>query len=42
MGIPVIYDADISHKSPSLSIINGSIASIELKNKKFTINFELK
>lgn len=41
LNIPIIYDADISHKSPCLTIINGSIASIEVKNGKGKITFEL-
>ena len=42
LNIPIIYDADISHKSPCLTIINGSIATINVKDGKSTINFELK
>ena len=42
LNIPVIYGADISHKSPCLTIINGSIANINLTKGKFNINFELK
>ncbi len=42
LGIPIIYDVDISHKSPCLTIINGSIANIKLINGKFSITFELK
>ena len=42
LNIPIIYDADISHKGPSLTIINGSIATIKVKEGKSTINFELK
>ena len=42
LNIPIIYDADISHKGPSLTIINGSIATIKVKEGKSTTNFELK
>lgn len=42
MNIPIIYDADISHKAPCLTIINGSIATISVKDGKGTISFELK
>lgn len=42
LNIPIIYDADISHKNPSLIIINGSIATIKYNNGKGTISFELK
>ena len=42
LNIPIVYDADISHKAPCLNIINGSIASIDVKDGKGTISFELK
>ncbi len=42
LGIPIIYDADISHKAPSLTIINGSIATVEVNDGKGKIEFELK
>lgn len=41
LNIPIIYDADVSHKSPSLTIINGSIAHVTCKDKKGTISFKL-
>lgn len=42
LNIPIIYDADISHKVPCLTIINGSIATIKVKDGKGTISFDLK
>lgn len=42
LNIPIIYDADISHKAPCLTIINGSIATIDVKEGKGRIFFELK
>ena len=41
LNIPIIYDADISHKGPSLTIINGSIAHIECDKGKGKIEFRL-
>ena len=41
LNIPIIYDADISHKSPCLTIINGSIATIKVANGTSSINFKL-
>ena len=41
LNIPVIYDADISHKAESLPIINGSIATIECIKNKGTISFRM-
>ncbi|MCR5146956.1 MAG: LD-carboxypeptidase [Clostridia bacterium] len=40
--IPIIYDADVSHKGPCLTIINGAIATIECKDGKGKVSFELK
>lgn len=40
--LPIIYNADIGHVSPKMTIINGSIAKIESKEGKGKINFELK
>lgn len=42
LNIPIIYDADISHKAPSLTIINGSIATVNVSDGKGSISFELK
>lgn len=41
LNIPIVYDADISHKSPCLTIINGAIASVYTKDGKGSITFEL-
>lgn len=42
LNIPIIYDFDLGHVSPRMTIINGSIMSIHYKNYKATIDFELK
>ena len=42
LNIPVIYDADISHKSQCLPILNGSIATVECGNKKGKISYIMK
>ena len=42
LNIPIIYDADISHKAPCLTIINGSIINLEVKNGQGKISFDLK
>ena len=41
LDIPVVYDADISHKDPCIPIINGSVASINVKDGKAKISYEL-
>lgn len=42
LGVPIVYDADISHKDPTMTIINGAIATINVANGKGKIKFELK
>ena len=42
LNIPIIYDADISHKPPCIPIINGAITEIEVKDGKGKIKYELK
>lgn len=42
LNIPIIYDADFSHKAPCLPVINGSIAHLTVKDGKGTISYELK
>ncbi len=42
LNIPIVYDADISHKSPSLTIINGAIAEFNVQNGRGIVKFELK
>lgn len=38
LGIPIVYDADITHKKPNMTIINGSIINIDVKNGKGIIS----
>ncbi|MBQ6841339.1 MAG: LD-carboxypeptidase [Bacilli bacterium] len=42
LDIPIIYDADFSHKAPCLPVINGSLATVEVSNFKGIIKYELK
>lgn len=42
LDIPIIYDADISHKAPSLTIINGALVNLNVKDGKASISFVLK
>ena len=42
LNIPIIYDSDISHKAPCLTIINGSIANVKCVKGKGEISFELR
>ena len=42
LKIPVIFDADISHKAECLPILNGSIATVSCIKNKGTIKFEMK
>lgn len=40
LGLPIILDADIGHKPPQFSIINGALGTVKSNNKKGTIIFE--
>ncbi|MBR4110072.1 MAG: LD-carboxypeptidase [Clostridia bacterium] len=42
MNIPIIVDADIGHKPPQMTIINGAIATITSESGKGSALFELK
>ena len=41
LDIPIIYNADVSHKGPCLNIINGVIAEVEVKNNKGKVKFRI-
>lgn len=41
LNIPIIFDADISHKSPCITIINGAITTVSVNNGKGKISFQL-
>ncbi len=42
IGIPIIYDMDVSHRKPNMTIINGALIDITAKDGKGTIKQELK
>lgn len=42
LNVPIIINADIGHKPPQMTIINGTIARIELNAGKGSIEFKLK
>ena len=42
LDIPIIYDADISHKGPSMTIINGAIVNITYSDGKGEVEFEIR
>ena len=41
LSVPIIYDADISHKGPCMTIINGALASVNYESGKGCISFKL-
>lgn len=41
LKIPVLYDADFSHKAPCLPVVNGSFAKVEFKDNKGYISYLL-
>lgn len=42
LKIPIIMDADIGHKPPQMTIINGAIAKIKSEDGRGSIEFKLK
>lgn len=42
LKVPIIYDTDVSHKGPCLTIINGAMASVKCENGSGSIGFEVK
>jgi muramoyltetrapeptide carboxypeptidase LdcA involved in peptidoglycan recycling len=40
LDLPIILDADIGHKSPQVTMINGAITTITSKDGKGIITFE--
>lgn len=40
LGVPIILDADIGHKPPQLTMINGAIANLHITGPKGSISFE--
>lgn len=41
LKVPIIYDTDVSHKGPCLTIINGAMATVKCENGGGSINFEV-
>ena len=37
-----VYNADVGHTYPNMTIINGAIATLTVKNKKGSVKLELK
>ncbi len=42
LNIPVVYDGDIGHKPPNMTLINGSFAELSLNNSKATLTQHLR
>lgn len=42
LNVPIILDADIGHKAPQMTIINGGMANINSKEGKGCITFSIK
>ena len=39
-NVPIIFDVDLGHLSPSMPIVTGSIANVELKDNELTIDMK--
>lgn len=42
LGVPIILDADIGHKAPQMTLINGAIAKIHSEGGKGSISFDMR
>ena len=40
MNVPVIFEADIGHKPPMMTILNGAVGTVKSKDGKGSISFE--
>ncbi|VGO19816.1 S66 peptidase family protein [Pontiella sulfatireligans] len=41
LNIPIVYDADIGHKPPNMTLINGALAELMVDNGKATLTQSL-
>lgn len=39
LGIPLVFDADIGHKGPQLSMINGAYATVQVEDGRGTLTY---
>lgn len=42
LGVPIIFNADIGHKGPQITMINGAIATIKSENGSGSVSYHLK
>ena len=42
LNVPIVADADLGHINPSMPIITGSYAKVQVKNNNIEIAMELK
>lgn len=40
-NVPIVFDVDLGHLSPSMPLITGSFAEVELKDNHLTVNMKL-
>ena len=40
-NVPMIFDVDLGHLSPSMPLITGSLATVEFKNNELTVDMKL-
>lgn len=40
LGLPIVYEADIGHKAPRMTMINGALAQISVKDGKGTVRMQ--
>ena len=37
LSVPVIYDTDIGHRPPQMTLVNGALATVETSHKRGTV-----
>ena len=42
MGVPIVFEADIGHKAPRLTVVNGAKAEITVKDGRGHIRYQMK
>jgi muramoyltetrapeptide carboxypeptidase LdcA involved in peptidoglycan recycling len=39
LGVPIVFDADVGHKAPRMTFVNGAIAEFDIRDGKCTLNY---
>ena len=39
LGVSIVFDADVGHKAPRMTFVNGAIAEFDIRDGKCTLNY---